>query len=910
MPDPNRPPEGQEPDGSLSAAETTWERSPGNSARPEVPPPEHIGAYRIERSLGRGGMGEVFLAWDERLGRRVAIKRIRQDVDPFPMQRERFRREARAAAGLSHPAIVQVYDLVSDAAGDAMVLEYVEGATLAERLAGGPLAPAKAVRFGRQIAEGLAVAHEAGVIHRDLKAENVILTPAGQAKILDFGLSRPMIPPADEADLTQRGALLGTYHAMSPEQAGGSEVDERSDLFSLGALLYQMLTGRAPFRGKNALETLTRVITEDPPSLRVVRPDLPAELGVLLDHLLAKDRGDRPRSARSVVATLAGIEARLGEADATDSLSDLPIGSVEVVTEAFPPRALAPVQTHPTSTLGLSLRYRRRYGVALALVAVLAAVAWMFLGRVPSRVLRVVVAPPQVIPVAGDSHLGLAASGVLSSALSSLASMEGIAAIDLQEAGGGGSSPVQMAKAVGADEVLTATLEREEGTLGRVSLRRIQGGDGRVLWAETFKVPLDSESLRLLADAVAVHLRRAWPGQRLRSGTPELEVRDEDYAAFLEVKERIDAGTTELDPELVRLEQIARSSPRFLEAHLLGARVAISLFRTWPNRPYLDRAVPLVRQAKALAPNDPRPLLQELQIALVTSREKEAEAILATLERLLPGDPEVLLQRARLAEQQGRLDAALADLRTAAERTPSWRNLYWLGRFEARRGQIVAARQHLEAALHLAPESDWVLVELAQLEMDHGDLAQAERLFVELVRAAPTPDRCGNLGAVRFLRGRFEEAATALRQGLELDPNHAILHLNLAGVEIELGREPAARDHLRQALALLDQEEAAHGPSPATGMARAECLARLGRPREAAALVQEMLRYSPDEPDHRFDAALVYSLIGDRNSALSNAQAALEKGKSPRWFTGSAFRSLLASPEMQELLAAAGASDS
>src|SRR5262249_5239797 len=145
----------------------------------------------------------------------------------------------------------------------------------------------EAVRLGRQIAEGLAAAHGAGLIHRDLKAENVIITPSGQAKILDFGLARPVGSWDEGSALTEHGALLGTCHAMSPEQAGGGEVDHRSDLFSLGSLLYQMLTGRAPFRGTSALDTLKRVLTDTPPPLAAARPGLSAELVALVDRLLA-----------------------------------------------------------------------------------------------------------------------------------------------------------------------------------------------------------------------------------------------------------------------------------------------------------------------------------------------------------------------------------------------------------------------------------------------------------------------------------------------------------------------------------------------------------------------------------------------------------------------------------------------
>ena len=271
--------------------------------------PERIGAYRLESPLGRGGMGEVFLAWDERLERAVAIKRIRHDAFVQGHQRERFRREARMAARLSHAAIVQVHDLVSEESGDAIVMEYVEGPTLSERLVRGPLGIAEAVHLAKEIAEGLAAAHEAGLIHRDLKTENVVITPSGHAKILDFGLARPV--SWDGEVLTQHGALVGTCYAMSPEQASGGDLDERSDLFSLGALLYEMLAGCSAFRAKDPQATLQRVLNEQPPSLAEIRSDLPPARISLVERLLAKDRDDRPRNALSVIHKLEKIEREL-----------------------------------------------------------------------------------------------------------------------------------------------------------------------------------------------------------------------------------------------------------------------------------------------------------------------------------------------------------------------------------------------------------------------------------------------------------------------------------------------------------------------------------------------------------------------------------------------------------------------
>jgi serine/threonine-protein kinase len=210
-------------------------------------------------------MGEVFLAWDTRLRRRVAIKRVRSDRGIAAPSRQRLLREARAVAGLSHPAIVQVHDLIEDEAGDCIVLEYVKGETLAATLAGGALEPARAVRLTHEIAEGLAAAHAMGIVHRDLKPENVIVTPAGHAKILDFGLARLQTRTVDDTQLTQDGMLLGTFHMMSPEQATCGELDERSDLFSLGIMMYEMLTGLSPFRGATPQETLRRVLSENPP---------------------------------------------------------------------------------------------------------------------------------------------------------------------------------------------------------------------------------------------------------------------------------------------------------------------------------------------------------------------------------------------------------------------------------------------------------------------------------------------------------------------------------------------------------------------------------------------------------------------------------------------------------------------
>jgi eukaryotic-like serine/threonine-protein kinase len=860
---------------------------------------EHIGIYRVESRIGHGGMGEVFLAWDDRLERRVAIKRIRRDAGLSAEQRERFRREARLAARLSHSAVVQIYDLVTEEAEDALVMEYVEGRTLAERLTAGPLEIADALRLAQEIAQGLAAAHEAGLIHRDLKAANVIVTPAGHAKILDFGLARPVSRRPDEAPLTRQGFVIGTFHSMSPEQARGDELDQRSDLFSFGILLYEMLTGQAPFRAENPAETLRRIVQEPPPDPRALRPGLPAEVGPLLDRLLAKDRRDRPQSAGEVAAILERFRTGSGHflpaADA--SVSDQPTSLVpKEPVPSLRPQNGAP----PSSLVGPIGRSPRHLWTALATAVLIATVATTVFLEWPSRApLRIAVSPIEVVPP-DDERLALAGSGVVTAAISGLTALEGLAPIDPREASG--RSPVAMARATAADEVLTGEIRRE-GPLARVTLRRLQGADGRVLWTETFPVPIDPGELRVLAGAVAMKVRDAWSDHDLRPGVPELDVRDQDYATFLEIKQRIAAGEVRVETELERLEEIARSSPRFLEARILAAQLARNLFVSRREIQFLDRASELARQAKELSPEDPRPLREELQIALSANRLDEARTILTRLERLLPGDPNLLPLRARLAEQEGRQDERIALLTTAVEQAPSWQNLYRLAQAEAENGRISEARSRIETILRQSPGNTWALEALGHLELFYGDLARAEQIYRELARSAPQRSLT-NLGAALFFSERFQEAADTYRRALALEPDQIVILLNLADTESELGRTREAEALYRRGLSRLAENERAVGLTAAEAMFKAQCLARLGRFREAVELAQAQLRKTPDDPRLLQQSSLVHSLAGERTTALNNAMAALEKGVQPRWFAGSVFRWLRESPELRSRFAA------
>ncbi|PYQ56164.1 MAG: hypothetical protein DMF53_26375, partial [Acidobacteria bacterium] len=267
---------------------------------------ESIGPYRLEGRIRAGLASEVFRAWDGRLGRWAAIKFISWD-STTKGARERFRREARAAARVSHPAIVQVYDLIelADNDVDVVVTELFEGRSLAEFLEEGPLNLSTAVSFARQIAEVLVHVHQVGVIYRDLRPENILVTREGRVKLTDFGLATLVELGRDTGQLS----LSISY--SSPEQILGQPLDVRSDLFLLGALLYEMLTGSSPFTSSSLVNRVRDVLNDRQVSVRKRVPQVPQELSDLVDHLLEKDPSRRPVSAENVAKALKEISETL-----------------------------------------------------------------------------------------------------------------------------------------------------------------------------------------------------------------------------------------------------------------------------------------------------------------------------------------------------------------------------------------------------------------------------------------------------------------------------------------------------------------------------------------------------------------------------------------------------------------------
>jgi serine/threonine protein kinase/Tol biopolymer transport system component len=275
-----------------------------------------LGHYRVLEQIGAGGMGDVYRARDERLGRDVALKLIRPSSAKDPDRLHRFEHEARAAAALNHPNIVAIYDIGFHEGMPFIVSELLEGKTLRDRLAAGALSVREASDYGLEISEGLMAAHDKHIVHRDLKPENLFITKDNRIKILDFGIAKLVHPETDKGSAiaslttqTRSGSVLGTVAYMSPEQLRAKPVDARSDIFSLGAILYEMLTGRRAFRGETDVDTITAVLRETPPEVTHERANVPKAFEQIVNHCLEKEPEKRFQSVRDLIFSLETLSA-------------------------------------------------------------------------------------------------------------------------------------------------------------------------------------------------------------------------------------------------------------------------------------------------------------------------------------------------------------------------------------------------------------------------------------------------------------------------------------------------------------------------------------------------------------------------------------------------------------------------
>jgi eukaryotic-like serine/threonine-protein kinase len=843
-----------------------------------------LGKFEIIERLGAGGMGVVYRARDVELGRQVALKVLPEEVQAVPNRRVRFLHEARAVAALNHPAIATLYEFgeADDDNGERrlfLAMELVEGDDLQAMMASGPMTAARALTIGRQLAAGLEAAHRRGIIHRDLKPGNVRITAGGQVKILDFGLAKLAAPSSPDlphdASLTREGLPMGTAPYMAPEQARGETVDARADLFSLGVILFEMLTGKRPFEARRFGEYLLALERGPSRSLADELPEVDPRLAALVDRLLERKRTTRFASASDVVELLARLEAEHGS-------------FTGALTSVQPPSS-------PPA------RQRRRRTVVLASIATLAVLT----------VLAVLVVRPRpgqssatkshrlaVVPfenLTGDSDLDFAARGLsaaLSGDLTSLRELAVVAPSITAAYSGQVDRHRRLAAEQGVEAILEGRIQREESTL-RVAVDYIDASDGSLLWSLAFEDSISA--LFRLQSTVA-----AGVGSRLReilspSSLDRLERQptqsNDAYESYLRGLQFLEQSSqrSEFEVAIYYFQRAVEADPKFAAAHAQLATALVGHAEASRDVQRLERGLQAAKVALELDPE-----LLSARLALVrgyrqAGRLEEARELLSDLVTRDPAlvdielDPvDLLLERGENEWAQGKHAEATRTFLQATEIAPSsWRAWNRLGIDSLRHRRFDEARNHLSRAWALAPPGQAKPVtNLIALELRLGD----PRAAVDIVEsfAGPITDAllASNAGTAYYGLGNLELAERYYRLGKQLRPAHEALYGNLGDVLRKLGRAAEARLEYEAALTLVEQRGTAFPEAPDVEAARVFFLAKAERCDEALEADRSRRQESVVEPSHLVRLAKAAALCQRTDEALGYARSAAEAGAS------------------------------
>ncbi len=856
-------------------------------------PGTRLGPYEIIAPLGAGGMGEVYRAHDTRLGRDVAIKVLPPHLASAPEVRARFEREARTISQLNHPHVCTLYDVGREGDTDYLVMELLEGESLAHRLEKGPLPLPDALRYGSEIAEALDVAHRSGIVHRDLKPGNVMLTNSG-AKLMDFGLARATglaseagtltESPTMSRALTAEGTIVGTFQYMAPEQLEGKEADTRADLWALGCVLYEMATGERAFEGTSQASLISAIMKDEPPPITELQPLTPPALERVVKRCLMKDPDDRWQSARDVMHELRWI--------------------VEAGSKQGAP---APVAAPSRPRRGPALAGL----VALAVVAVAATALWMLRPRLMSPP----VASPAPAPARGRADIAVLpfqnlsgegpnaffASGLHDELLTQLAKVASLKVISRTSVMGYANTtkPLKhIAAELGVGSIVEGTVQVAGNRL-RVNVQLIDAPTDEHVWAERYDRTLDdafaiqSDVAQRIVQAVGAALA---PQER-QAIAEAPTANPEAYRLYLQGEE-YGRRPNSLKVNLVSAQQLYERAlaldPNFAHAHAglsivhgtmlwygydpLPARAAIqrteaeTALRLAPRLPQAHAAMGLVHY---FAERDYRRALDEFQIALSTApsdatllayvgyaerRLGNWAAVDSTYQRLIRLDPrnsdhpmdlggETYLITHRYADAVRAFDRAMAlapDLAAAAlEKGRAY--VLWKGDLDTLRSALAAVPADMDVGMGQNAASYRALLSLWERDADgllavrgnlRGGLAELDVLAQPDFYTAWAYELRGDKEAAR---GAFASALSALAKVSDAGPLEYIVHARHGAALAGLGRKTEALGEVRWLRESSICREDHMGAGPDAAEARAIILARLGESDAALDEIEQML---------------------------------------------------------------------
>jgi serine/threonine protein kinase/Flp pilus assembly protein TadD len=756
-----------------------------------------LGKYQLQSRIGAGAMGEVYLAHDEKLNRRVAVKLIANELALDPERLTRFRKEAHAASSLNHPNIVVVHDFGELDGRPFIVTELVEGVTLRERLKEGPIPVRDAIEMALQVTSALASAHARGLVHRDIKPENVMLRPDGYVKVLDFGLAKlarlePMDGAASTA-VTDPAQAAGTPSYMSPEQARAEPVDARTDIFSVGAVLYELVTRRMAFSGGSPAVIFAGILAATPTAPTGLNPDVPPELERLIFKALEKDRELRYQSVADMRADLLRLRRESGAALAAVAThpEDRPAGAVE---RAAP-------------------RLSRRGGIALALVMLTSGLAAINTFRrndsaAQPRETRAMLAVLPFENLTENADQQYFADGLTEEMTAQLGQLQPaklgvIARTSTVRYKQAKQTAAQIGRELGVEYLLDGSVRRV-GERVRVIAQLVHASKQTQLWTETYERPV-TDVLHIQRE-IADHLIRSLSIQLLpaRANTPAAgPVNFESYDKYLLGLHEVGKGTRDGGNKAIGYfkEALARNPGNArIHAALAQAYTAVNTYYSSPTE-----VMPLAREAaqRALA------LDQELAAAHVTlgnvrllfdwdwsGAEREYRRAL----EINPNLPEANLGYATYLGTLGRFDEAISRVRQAYRFDPlaleSRNEALWIYYFSGRMHETV---EQCRQTIDLEPAAGLPYTMLALAYAHLGQRAETLRAAESAVRLADSPTILTTTASALARAGQRVEARQLLTRALALAKERYVCRFNVAAAYVDLGDTEQAFESLEQA---------------------------------------------------------------------------------------------------------------
>ena len=851
-----------------------------------------LGRYEVVSLLGVGGMGEVYRARDTELERDVALKVLPEAAAEDPARLERFPREARAVARLSHPNILEIHDVGCDDGVHYAVAELLEGENLRERLKRGRLPVRKSVAIADAISRGLGAAHSQGVVHRDVKPENVLLTSDGRVKVLDFGIASLHEPEAlvagpgasEVSTITAAGSLLGTIGYMAPEQVRGEAADARSDVFALGCVLYEMLTGQRAFHRTTPAETLAAVLHDEPPPPTTLTPDIPAGIDRVVMRCLEKEPGERFQSAADVAFALRAAEGSRGHRPAARRrkldrrlVASAILGAAVVVAAGLtwryvtltPPIPLAAQHLAVMQFESVSDDVRDRAfaaGFTEALADALNVVEEESLGElwVLPRETAKTRDPAEFPRLAKRFALGAGITGRVES-------LNGKFRVRFERLDPQGGSPTEV-----------TTIEDGLGNLSNIQVQPIVT-TASLVGVET------SDPVRASLEKASTNV---WPAY-------------EEYLVGRGMLE-VDPSRTGLESAIAHLDRAVRLDPTFVGARLAQSRAQLALFRKSQDQTALSEAV---RHAGYAASNGPRPGDGYRALAEIASARGDFDGALESLRFAAQhsprsGETSLLLARA-LARAGLEPEAERAYQRAIYLRPGYWPAHHWLARFYLDRGQYESAAAEFRQVIECAPECSAGYTNVGRTYELLGRRAGALAMFERSLEVDPEGNyvALSNLGAMYFDDSRFADAIDMLERARKINEGTTWSGETLAGPMRRRAQAPNAPQSASGSAVELAEERRKEDPGDVRLLCRqAGYYAALGENDRGKEVLEQAIAKKPEDPEILIKVAETWEDLGERELALEWAEKAFAAGASPgRFATRPSLRALMSDPRFRAL---------